>query len=307
MRFSVVEKSRGELASKKIASPFISTDWGVRFLSSASKYYAPLSYNNGAVWPFLTGFASLALYKYGNPYHAYSLLAHNLNIIKDFDYSYATELLSGNSYIPLNQSVNNQMWSYGTTLSAFVEGILGFSPDAIKRFINFTPKIPLTLQFLKVKNLRVGKGIVDFSYTFNNNEIVFIYNFKNLKGFKIKIAPQIFSENYEISGDCKDFENGKRINSDDFKCSLKYKISKYAYPFVEDKKLPGDSSENPIINDFILDKNGFKITLWGIGKGKVKIISDRNFFCKDIEKIGNFMVIDFGNSWNIKKINCKFL
>ncbi len=306
MRFSVVEKSRGELASKKIASPFISTDWGVRFLSSESKYYAPLSYNNGAVWPFLTGFASLALYRYGNPYHGYSLLAQNLNIIKDFDYSYATELLSGNSYIPLNQSVNNQIWSYGTTLSAFVEGMLGFSPDAVKRLINFTPKIPLSLKLLKVKNLKVGKGIVDFSYVFKNNEIVFDYNFKNLKGFRVKITPQIFSKNYERLENCKEIENGGRINSDDFKCSLRYEIFNYAYPFVEDKKLPGDSSGNPIINNFVVNKNGFKISLWGIGKEKVKIISDRDFTCRNMKKIGNLIVIDLGNSWKLKRIYCDF-
>ena len=33
---------------------------------------------NGAVWPFLTGFTSLALYNYDNPFHAFSLLQANL-------------------------------------------------------------------------------------------------------------------------------------------------------------------------------------------------------------------------------------
>ena len=40
----------------------LGTDWGVRMLSNESTLYQPLSYNNGATWPFLTGWAALALY-----------------------------------------------------------------------------------------------------------------------------------------------------------------------------------------------------------------------------------------------------
>ncbi len=42
------------------------TDWGARPLSADSTLFDPLHYNNGAVWPFVTGFVSLAQYRYHN-------------------------------------------------------------------------------------------------------------------------------------------------------------------------------------------------------------------------------------------------
>jgi glycogen debranching enzyme len=164
MRFKVLTDEKGRLAQRKIASPELSTDWGTRFLSSKSGYYDPSSYNNGAVWPFLTGFSALALYNYGNPYHGFSLLRANLNIIMDYDYGAAAELLSGDIYRPLDQSVPNQIWSSGNTISAFVEGLLGFKADAIKKQIQFNPAMPAMWPYLKVDNLKTGKGKINIDF-----------------------------------------------------------------------------------------------------------------------------------------------
>ena len=49
----------------ELAGAGLGADWGARMLSNDSTLYEPLSYNNGASWPFLTGWAALALYKGG--------------------------------------------------------------------------------------------------------------------------------------------------------------------------------------------------------------------------------------------------
>src|SRR5512146_221946 len=46
----------------ELAGSGIGADWGARMLSRESRLYDPLGYNNGAAWPFLTGFAGLAEY-----------------------------------------------------------------------------------------------------------------------------------------------------------------------------------------------------------------------------------------------------
>ena len=67
---------RGHLSAKapavvktldELASPGVASDWGARMLSMRSPLYDPLSYNNGAVWPFVTGFAILGLYQQDRP------------------------------------------------------------------------------------------------------------------------------------------------------------------------------------------------------------------------------------------------
>jgi len=308
MRFSVAGKENGRNEASLISSPYISSDWGVRFLSSGSKYYEPLSYNNGAVWPFLTGFASLALYKYRNPYHAYSLLRDNLGIIKDFDYGYATELLSGDMYIPLDQSVNNQIWSYGTTVSAFVEGMLGFYPDVLKRKIKIHPKIPLDIKNLDVKNLKAGKGKLDLSYKFENNRIIFFLKAENLRGYEAEFVPEINANNVSVKSDCfSGFEKKKiRINDKSFSCKIEYEISSYAYPLIEYGNTPGQISKHPIISSFDFNSKGFKLKVWGKNSRKIKIITDKKFTCENFPVSENTININFGKNWEQKEIVCGF-
>ena len=64
--FGVLDETHGADMAAKLASSNIMTDWGARPLSAASPLFDPLHYNNGAVWPFVTGFVSLAQYRYHN-------------------------------------------------------------------------------------------------------------------------------------------------------------------------------------------------------------------------------------------------
>ena len=66
MAFDVFEPARGAAMASRLASSAIMTDWGARPLASSSALFDPLHYNNGAVWPFVTGFVSLAQYRYHN-------------------------------------------------------------------------------------------------------------------------------------------------------------------------------------------------------------------------------------------------
>jgi len=312
MRFGVMDMDKGKKASKIISTPWLSTDWGTRFLSSSSKYYDPVSYNNGAVWPFLTGFSSLALYKYGNPYHAFSLLQANVNIIQDFDPGFATELLSGEIYRPLDQSVPDQIWSSGTTISAFVEGLTGIEPDAISKKITLKPRVPLYWKNMKVQNLKTGNGFINLIYKRNWNMIKFRVEAHNLKGYIIDFEPEIpaLKKTLYLNGTPTNVVSPISIGNSETAVDITIKMEDFAFPFVRIDPAPGDFSGSVIIEDFNLNSDGFNINLWGKGNDGVFILSDRSFTCEEAKviKISTLrkILVDFGSDWKKVSLKCYF-
>jgi hypothetical protein len=311
MRFKVLAGEKGRLAQRKVASPELSADWGTRFLSSKSGYYDPSSYNNGAVWPFLTGFSSLALYNYGNPYHGFSLLRANLNIIMDYDYGAPTELLSGDIYRPLDQSVPNQIWSSGNTISAFVEGLLGFEADALKKEIRFKPAIPLIWPYLKVGNLKVGKGTIGFNFKKEKNRLEYVFDLIDLKGYTLTLEPDIHALQKTMTA------GGKRISSpaafniskDVQQLVFVVDISGYVYPYVRKELKYGGFSREPIIENFQLQGNSFTIDLWGKGSAVIYFLTDCTIECPEgtfqrSQDVTTF-ILNYKDQWERKSITCE--
>lgn len=309
MRFNVMDKKKGREALRKIASPELSADWGTRFLGSKSKYYDPSSYNNGAVWPFLTGFSSLALYNYGNPYHGLSLLLANLELIPDFDYGAPTELLSGDIYRPLDQSVPNQVWSSGNTISAFVEGLLGFAADAISKEIMLRPAIPLTWNHLQVDNLKVGEGEIALAFRKEQDRLVFDFDFSNLRGYRFSFDPHIpaVAKTMKINGDRPSSRFPVIIAGDKEKLTIKIAVSGYVYPFIKRNLAYGDFSCHPIIENSRLGQDGdFMLNVWGKGKSVIYFCSDKTISTGEgtLDKKGKVtaLTLQFKDNWERKTI-----
>ncbi len=301
IRFNSLNSSHSKLFVKKILSPMHTTDWGNRFLSNKSGYYDPLSYNNGAVWPFLTGFASLAVYKSMGLTDGYDLLMSNIRIINDFDYSRATEVLSGDNYIPLNQSVPDQIWSSANTISAFVEGLLGLDVNVLKKEIKLKSSFPVYWGYFELKNIRAGKGYFDLIYNINkNNKVKVKIIARDLNGFRI-----FYYKNKTINSKPVEIN----INDNDFAKEICFVLKDYLYVYSEKNKLkPGDKSVNTIISDYYLKKNNLYIELWSKLKQRVFIISDKrikdNSQIKQIDK--DLYVFYTHNSKNYKFYKFKF-
>ena len=58
-----LDRGKAARATSAFNRPELSTDWGVRLFATDSPSYDPLSYNDGSVWPFVTGFTMMAEYK----------------------------------------------------------------------------------------------------------------------------------------------------------------------------------------------------------------------------------------------------
>ena len=308
MSFGVIDKNNGFKFGRLISTPFLSTDWGARILSSKSKYYNPLSYNNGSVWPYLNGFASLALYKYNRPYHGLSLLNANLKLIKDFDSGCGTELLTGDIYTPLNQSVPNQIWSSGTTITAFVEGLIGYKTNAVKKQIMFTPAIPLTWDKLKVDNLKTGKGNINLDYVKKGRKLSYTFIFSDLKGsfLSFKFPFKSLTRKIKLNGlEQKSIEQLK-IKTGEDKIVIEVDLSGYLFPYVKNTSLAGDHSSTPVIENLTINGNVFILEVWGKGNTKIYLETDLKLM-PSVGKIVNdnretYLHYDFGREWQKKKI-----
>ena len=140
----------------ELARAGIGTDWGARMLSKESALYQPLSYNNGASWPFLTGWAALALYKGGRPDAAWQYLEALSELTFLEARGYLPELLSGDLLRSVDAAVPHQLFATTGFVSGVMRGLVGLEEG--DRGLRLTPHLPPGWDFLRVKNIRWREG-----------------------------------------------------------------------------------------------------------------------------------------------------
>src|ERR1017187_5413171 len=158
MAFGVLDHEHGAEMAAKLASSTILTDWGARPLSSASTLFDPLHYNNGAVWPFVTGFVSLAEYEYHNA--ASGRFALDAIARTGFDHSLGRnpEVLSGRLYKPLDTAVPQQFFATSMVLTPLIRGLLGIDVDVPAGRGSLGAPPPAQGGSVAVDNVPVGSG-----------------------------------------------------------------------------------------------------------------------------------------------------
>ena len=162
MGFNVLDPAHGAEMAARLASSNIMTDWGARPLSATSTLFDPLHYNNGAVWPFVTGFVALAEYNYHNApagWFALDAIAHT-----GFDQSLGRnpEVISGRLYKPLDTAVPQQFFATSMVLTPLIRGLLGLDVDAPARRVTIAPHLPPGWDSVAVDNVPVGSGRLSF-------------------------------------------------------------------------------------------------------------------------------------------------
>jgi len=158
MAFETLGASNGADMAARLASSAIMTDWGARPLGSASTLFDPLHYNNGAVWPFVTGFVSLAQFRYHNA--PAGLFALQAIARTGFDQSLGRnpELFSGRLYKPLDTAVPQQFFATSMVLTPLIRGLLGLDVDLPARRVTIAPHLPPDWEAVEVDNVPVGSG-----------------------------------------------------------------------------------------------------------------------------------------------------
>lgn len=155
MLYAVLDDAKAKPVLATLAANEFSTNWGVRILSSASPHFNPRSYQEGSVWPLMTGWTALGEYVYGNSTQAFSHVMDVLLIKKQWALGFVQEVMHGAVYRPAGVCPH-QCWSETNILHPVIEGMIGWKPDAIHASASLTPRFPLQWDTVRVTNLRVG-------------------------------------------------------------------------------------------------------------------------------------------------------
>ena len=159
--FGLFDDDRARSTLTHLASDRVSSDWGAHMLSTASDLYHPLQYNMGTVWPFVTGFASWAQYRYRRPWAGFHLMDAVKQMTFDWSLGRHGELFSGTYYQPLDQTVPHQFFATSMLVTPLLRGVFGWEPDAPNRRARLAPQLPADWERAAVRRLRVGESLID--------------------------------------------------------------------------------------------------------------------------------------------------
>ncbi|UCE43170.1 MAG: hypothetical protein JSV17_01285 [Candidatus Aminicenantes bacterium] len=173
----------------RLCSSDLNTDWGIRSISINSKYFQPLNYNYGAVWPFLTSWVSSALYKHHMPQQGYGLLTSTANHTFEHALGSITEVFSGANNVWPREAVSHQGFSTAGVVLPFVRGLLGLEGNALEKTLTFSPHFPANWEHVSIKDYSIGKAKFSFDYERKTDALSLKIQTKNAKGYKILFAP----------------------------------------------------------------------------------------------------------------------
>jgi len=203
MTFRQLDEAHTQIMLERLASSEISTDWGCRMLSNQSGAYEPLAYNNGAVWPFLTGYNLWAMFAYGRSTAGLQMLRNMAEWTFVDARGYMPEVVSGEYFRPLDTSVPHQLFSSFGYAIGVIRGLLGLEPRspvgqlagskalAGSPVLRFAPSFPPIWEEARIKNIRVGKSIFDLLYERNLGGITLTVERATGPACTIEFSPQL--------------------------------------------------------------------------------------------------------------------
>ncbi len=159
--YSVAERLRG---------PDMFNGWGIRTLSSSSPAYNPMGYHIGSVWPHDNTLTAIGLRSLGLIDQALELCKGLLDMTRHQPYQRPPELFCGYERIDDNEPVqypvacSPQAWATGSVFQ-LVHMIVNLVPDAPGNYLRIIdPALPESINFLALKNLRVGATLLDLEF-----------------------------------------------------------------------------------------------------------------------------------------------
>jgi hypothetical protein len=189
MMWGLGTEERSLSSLERLCTSELTTDWGIRSISANSKYFQPLNYNYGAVWPFLTSWVTSALYKHHMPQQGYSSLVSTANHTFDHALGCITEVFSGTNYVWPQEAVSHQGFSTAGVVLPLVRGLLGLEGNAQEKVLTFSPHFPADWKRVSIIDYSVEQAKFSFDYERRESTISLKVHTKNAAGFKILFAP----------------------------------------------------------------------------------------------------------------------
>ncbi|MFC4075996.1 amylo-alpha-1,6-glucosidase [Salinithrix halophila] len=151
--------------ARRLFMPDLFSGWGIRTLSSEAGSYNPFSVHNGSVWPHDNSLILLGLKKMGFHDESDRLIIGLLEAAACFPGHRLPEFFCGygkdeGSLVPYPAACSPQAWAAGTGF-AILQAILGIVPDAARRKLYLSPRLPEGINRLTIRRLKAGQGSLD--------------------------------------------------------------------------------------------------------------------------------------------------
>lgn len=166
----VIDPERAVAVARDLASPRMSSGWGLRSYAQGQPGYNPIGYHLGTVWPHDTAIAVAGLKRYGFGAEAAELATGLFDAARHLPLFRFPELFCGfpraETGVPVAYPVAcaPQAWAAATPFM-LLRSLLGLEADAPRRELRIIrPTLPHPLRKLVVAGLRVGDAEVDLLF-----------------------------------------------------------------------------------------------------------------------------------------------
>ncbi len=163
----IAEADKAARLAQTLMSGAFFSGWGIRTLATTAAGYNPMSYHNGSVWPHDNAIIAMGLARYGYKEAALKILSALYEASLHLDLHRLPELFcgfdrqpgQGPTLYPL--ACAPQAWASGAVFY-LLQACLGltFSPDKPQLYF-VHPRLPDYLPWLEIRNLRVGRHVID--------------------------------------------------------------------------------------------------------------------------------------------------
>ncbi|MGM4890021.1 amylo-alpha-1,6-glucosidase [Tardiphaga sp. 1201_B9_N1_1] len=173
----IVREDRARMVAADLMRPHFFTGWGIRTIARGEARYNPMSYHDGSIWPHDNALITLGLARYGlkNSVEAvfkglFDTAAYmDLRRLPELFCGFQREKRRGPTLYPV--ACAPQAWASATPYS-LLEAALGIEFDVARGEIRFrNPRLPAFLQYVILRDLRLGESSVDLCLRKHENDV----------------------------------------------------------------------------------------------------------------------------------------
>lgn len=165
----IADRKHGMRTAKTLTGEDYFNGWGIRTVAATESRYNPMAYHNGSVWPHDNAVIAAGMASYGFKQGALRILNGLFDASLFLDLHRLPELLCGFPRRPGESptlypvACSPQTWS-SAAVFLLLQSCLGLRIEAPRARLSFSqPVLPPFLECVAIKNLRIGKAIVDLS------------------------------------------------------------------------------------------------------------------------------------------------
>lgn len=166
-----ISHERAEIVAQTCMREGLNSGWGIRTLSQKERTFNPMSYHRGSVWPHDNSLIVHGLARSGFKKRAGQICSNLYEAALNFRDYRLPELFCGIQRRPYDVPVeypvscSPQAWASGS-MFLMLSSLLGLHPSAQTRELQITdPALPPFLDWLHIRNLRVGKSRVNLEFS----------------------------------------------------------------------------------------------------------------------------------------------